>query len=186
MKIKQAEVRHIAIEEYEFSRVTDTQLPACYFLEHSREHVKDGGELPVEILDIISVGKGFPYRPYQCLARLDKEKVFKSCREVRGDARALAKNLQVQNEAMNVIIQELIKKKKSHSRMLRKHLKQLGVARLFKAGHSVETAMDLTFGSEKEDEDWLTRTKYRQYEKEGIHRVKNWPLCIIPRAEFSV
>ena len=68
--------------------------------------------------------------------------------------------------------------------MIRKYLKQLGVLRLFKAGFKVETAMEFTFGLQQDDEDWLSRKKYRQYQREARRRLETWPSCVIPPPSY--
>ena len=171
-------------EEWEFSNVPNTLLKACFLFEYSRESVKEGNKLPVELLDIISIMEGFPKRPFQRLSPEEQEGVFVRHKIDEDFLSGFSNPYLIHDIAASILLEEIPKKKKSNSRMSRKYLKQLGVYRLFKAGHSVESAMEFTFQT-KRDDDWLSRGKYRDYQRAARKRVHDWPSCVIPRAEFS-
>lgn len=182
--INQSEISGLAVEEWEFSNVPNTLLEACFLFEYSRESVKEGNKLPVELEDIISIMEEFPKRPFQGLSPEEQEGVFVRHKIDEGFLSRSPNPYLVGYIAESILRKETLKKKKSNSRMLRKYLKQLGVYRLFKAGHSVESAMGFTFQT-KRDDDWLSRGKYRDYQRAARKRVHDWPSCVIPRAEFS-
>jgi len=175
---------HLAREEVDFSRVPKSQLQACYLWEYSREFVKDGNKLPVELLDIISAKRGFEKYPFQSLSNKEQEKVFKKHRKIQIDEGSLKNTYFLRALAASILLEEVLKKKKSQFRMIRKYLKQLGVLRLFKAGFKVETAMEFTFGLQQDDEDWLSRSKYRQYQREARRMLETWPSCVIPPPSY--
>ena len=71
----------IAREEWDFSALEAlTQIEflwICWVFEYSREFVKEGGVLPVELKDLIRPGKGFPDWPFLKLPDSQRMKIVR-------------------------------------------------------------------------------------------------------------
>jgi hypothetical protein len=78
---KRAETPSIARKEWDFSALGALpeieSLWICWVFEYSREFVKEGGVLPVELKELMRTGEGFPDRPFLILPDSQKMKIIR-------------------------------------------------------------------------------------------------------------
>ena len=217
---KRAETPSIAREEWDFSALEALtkikSLWICWVFEYSREFVKEGGALPVELKDLIRTGKGFPDWPFLTLSDSQRMKIIRRIPVARSVPSLLEKSdtisttlrAKVKKErlalspkvvAESAFMKDFVKvlmfderiaasqreaRGKNTAGVLLSGLKQLGVFRLFKAGHDVTSAMKYTKREKRVAEHWLVRTKWKDYQRKARRRLEDWPSSVIPKTKL--
>lgn len=217
---KRAETPSIAREEWDFSGLEALPeiefLWICWVFEYSREFAREGGDLPVELKDLMRTGKGFPDRPFLTLPDSQKRKTIRRITAARSlpslieksgtisttqrlklkkerlalSPKAVAESAFMKDLVKVILFDEMIEKSQRDGRgknianVLLSQLKQLGVYRLFKAGYNVASAMEYTKRVKGGAEHWLTRSMWREYQRNARWRLEDWPSSVIPKTKL--